>query len=195
MSTYPIYLYTYGIPFEYVCIGNHNVELWQYAIVFNLNTKRIMNLAASVAERCEVVGSIDNRKLLDQLLVCLEGNLGFYTIPSADLGWYLKHHDVCRNLLMKFVSSLISETWTIPALKMYLIELNGNYHEVNNDIVVMVESILDRKLIEEANHLFMERKAKLIQRVWRDAISNPYHPCCKRRLEQEANELCVEIYG
>jgi hypothetical protein len=192
MSTYPIYLYTYGIPFEYVCIGNHNVELLEYAIVFNLNTKRIMNLAASLVERCEVVGSIDNRKLLDQLLVCLEGNLGYPEMPSAEKKYFDK---VFRGSLLQFVTPMIAETWSIPALKMYLIELNGSPHEANNDIVVMVESILDRKLIEESNHRFMESNAKRIQRVWRDAISNPYNPCCKRRLEQEANELCIEIYG
>lgn len=51
-----------------------------------------------------------------------------------------------------------------------------------------LETILD----QFAHHVLLEKKAKTIQRAWREAIANPYHPICQRRLLWEYSQFLSE---
>jgi hypothetical protein len=51
---------------------------------------------------------------------------------------------------------------------------------------------LERYCEIEAEKRFLNRKARVIQHRFKDVVSNPYHPICKRRLMREFNSLCDE---
>lgn len=93
----------------------------------------------------------------------------------------------CRLHLVQFISQLMKDHWTIAEVKDELQflkweRLEGEYQDVLDDV-------LSSLLINEANRRFYNTKAKLIQKYWRNAISNPNYLCCQTRLMREASEI------
>jgi hypothetical protein len=154
-----------------------------------MKTKRIIPLALMIAERCDVSYHIPNKELSHSLLFCLEDNLGYTLVPKAELQFFLKDHELCRKKLLDFLRILIESSWSIQEIKEMVLILHWECME--HDEIDMMECILDRVLEKESQRRFMDCKARLIQRRWRNVNTNPYHPCCQRRLQREAGEMLL----
>ena len=112
MTTH-IYHYPYGHRFRFINTGNFvmpdNVE---YTVAYNMDTKRVVVLCPMIAEHCQVVDDIDDKTLTYEMLDALECNLGFSSIPSSKLHYYLKYHDECRQQLCNFISAMVAKSWS-----------------------------------------------------------------------------------
>jgi hypothetical protein len=183
----PVYKYPYGSKFNFINLGKITViedppNFYEYCVVYDMQEKHIKKLIPIIFESCQIIDSIDNYDLSKILYDCLDFNLGciFGNI-------YFKHYEQCRQKLIEYLSPLIRETWSIEEVKEErIIQI---LEKRNTDIVYMLDAILDSLLAKEADSRFRNRKARYIQDIWKQAISNPYHPCCQRRLMREATEL------
>jgi translation elongation factor EF-4 len=63
----------------------------------------------------------------------------------------------------------------------HVVNAGLNYRKIVNYLDTLIE--------EEAEHMFLTAKAKIIQRRYREAIANPYTHICKNRLLHEWTEL------
>ena len=55
----------------------------------------------------------------------------------------------------------------------------------------LLDAMLERIMQKEAHTRHANCNARIIQRAFRECISNPYMSLCIRRLEREARELCM----
>lgn len=56
-------------------------------------------------------------------------------------------------------------------------------------VMPLCEELLDALLEELAVRKLMNKKATIIQRIWRDIVVNPNHPVCQSRLRHEFEEM------
>lgn len=199
-----IFHYPYGVGFEFIHIGNINVTEYdqqiviEYSIAYHMTKKRIVKLSSLLVENCTTVPvrSISDHEASCLLYECLNSNLGNL---FTNLSLWLKHHKQCRGKLIEVLVPLIKATWSIDEVKRQYIYQKWHLfgvprvvlNEYTPEIVHMLDDILSDLLEAEANSRLVNKKAVVIQRIWRDVISNPYHPCCRRRLLREFNDITI----
>lgn len=180
----------YGQRFYFVIIGTIHVvdenaqNIYKYCVGYNMDTKSTMTLSEVIVECCTIINQIHPYDLSLLLYECLDCNMGFIFCPISK---FLKYHEQCRHTLMSYLAPLIRDTWTISEVKAERCMIIGD--KKDTDFINMLDSILDSMFAKEADIRFKHAKAKQIQKTWRHAISNPNHPCCQKRLYQEAYEL------
>lgn len=83
-----VYEYPYGPGFTFITISELDGN---FTMVYNLSTKRIVQIATMILEQCKCVGSIDSKEASRELWECLQFNLGYILVKSSCLGVYLKN--------------------------------------------------------------------------------------------------------
>lgn len=89
-----------------------------------------------------------------------------------------------ESLLVDFCNTHMNLVETIKYLKH--IKENG-FEGVN------IDNIISDYMIMEANHRFQNRKARIIQKRYRESITNPSYNLCKKRLIREWEEMRHEV--
>jgi hypothetical protein len=72
----------------------------------------------------------------------------------------------------------------------YLKNVYKRFKKCNFDLP-MLNNELSWALVEEANRRMLSTKAKIIQKYWKECITNPNHVFCKRRLAREFDDLMI----
>ena len=189
--TYDIYKYTYGSKFAFVILGDIQVLLTTntntyYKAVYNIDTQCVNLMISSICETCSIVDKIDGKKLFNLLFDCLSMNLGYIL---GNIQNYLKKSDECRVRLRVFLSILMKNELSVHEIKEHLAFLKWDYNVLNADVVIMFETIIYEKLVDESYKRLKNYKAKIIQKYWRKIICDPTHLFCKNRILKEFLEM------
>ena len=192
----PVYRYIWTanefnfVPIGTYCYADPESGLnYSYTFAYKVGIEHsiMLTLPTLIVARCEIVEYIDEEEIIMKLLICLFTDLGYGSQTRQIC--MVQHADKCEASLQSFIMNLIRKRWSIQNCKECLKHFQDL--KMKRCVLLKFENMVDEVFVDEANKRFLNAKAKCIQKYWRNAISNPNHPCCQRRLAFEANELWV----
>ena len=184
MALVPIYDYLHK-PFRYVFITSFTTPdkhdsriVYHKTVIYNMTQDVIVWIGTPIHEVCNVVDTIESNVLLQKLHACCEKSLSY--IVSNE--WTL--HRCCIAYTLKYLCQLLKTVGIgIHELKALI---KRTKHPLMSYLYIRV---LEDALQEEAEKRFILSSANIIKKHWKSAVSNPYHPIGKRRLQYEFNDL------
>ena len=100
------------------------------------------------------------------------------------------HHDLVQLSIEAFDTALVELSLsTIQNPKTRLTTINSLKYHLKHYNLPKTSIILEQLLEHEANFRLQDKKAKVIQKHFREAIANPYKELCRRRLYHELHAL------
>lgn len=117
-------------------------------------------------------------------------NSYFHSNCQVELVW-----EINRNILV--LVPTIADKWGIVVGQMPLKDVIVGLDKLKNSrksfyydaLSGQVKKYIQEKQTEYLVYVKHMNAARLIQRKWRDAIANPYHDICKKRLMREFNDM------
>lgn len=192
MTDLRVYYGTLSLPYvQYtpICkfIGNEVFDLsliayWnlrmENGIRFDILPTRVteMTLSVDLPKHCK-------ERLVYSIIHNLKHDIVLYR-HGLELTYYPSIHDDVHTYMIRSLDDLVVDLYGQDVEK--LKEIAAQFGE---DLIPKTHSVLDELLMNIANTRFRNKKAMIIQKAWKIAITCPTMNLCRQRLLREFDEL------